>query len=206
MMSYLKALGVLRLVAEQKEPSVRGYWAGDSFHLYSVMDQDVLVAFFLKEYKPTPILAPWNGGSGFYPKDRQEAIRAIEGSSSPRLAHYKGTIGAVRDLLKRLNLTAKPNDKDKRTILEACRAWLPDEVVLWLDAVYVLMSDKPKYPPILGTGANDGRFEFTNNFMQRLVEVMPVQLGETAGLGLKAAKRGNANRVARFSSLLSALH
>ncbi len=190
MMSYLKGLGILRLVADQKDASVRACWKGGTFYLHSILGQDELVAFFLKEYIPTSVLAPWNGGSGFYPKDPQDAIRAIEGSTSPRLARYRSTIGIVRDLLERLDLKAKPIDKNKQAVLRACRAELPDEVVPWLDATYVLMADKPKYPPILGTGANDGRLEFTNNFMQRLVEVIPLQLGDTGEPGARAVAKG----------------
>jgi CRISPR-associated protein Csx17 len=63
--SYLKALGVLRLVAEQKDKNAAGYWRGDHFVLRSSLDADVLVAFFENEWRPTPIVAPWNGGSGF---------------------------------------------------------------------------------------------------------------------------------------------
>lgn len=63
--SYLKALGVLRLVAEQKDHNAAGYWRGDHFVLRSSLSADALVAFFENEWRPTPIVAPWNGGSGF---------------------------------------------------------------------------------------------------------------------------------------------
>jgi len=63
---YLKALGIFRLVAEQVEPSIKGYWIGDSFRLKTEMDRESLKTFFLEKYRPTPIVAPWNGGSGFY--------------------------------------------------------------------------------------------------------------------------------------------
>jgi CRISPR-associated protein Csx17 len=48
----------------------------------------------------------------------------------------------------------------------------------WLDAAYVLTDDGAKYPPLLGTGGNDGRLEFTNNFMQRLTEVIDAGTGD----------------------------
>ena len=42
----------------------------------------------------------------------------------------------------------------------------------WLNAALVLAEDgDPAYPALLGTGGNDGRLDFTNNFMQRLAEV-----------------------------------
>jgi CRISPR-associated protein Csx17 len=72
--SYLKALGVLRLVAEQKDRNAAGFWRGEHFVLRSSLDADALVAFFEKEWRPTPIIAPWNGGSGFTgDEDSEEA-------------------------------------------------------------------------------------------------------------------------------------
>ena len=42
----------------------------------------------------------------------------------------------------------------------------------WMDAAMVLEDDgTPKYPALLGSGGNDGRLDFTNNFMKRLGEV-----------------------------------
>ena len=62
--SYLKALAVLRLVSEQADPTATGHWARETFVLQSSLEKAALLEFFLKEYAPTPIVAPWNGGSG----------------------------------------------------------------------------------------------------------------------------------------------
>ena len=48
-------------------------------------------------------------------------------------------------------------------------ARFPDEALDWLDAAYVLTTAGAKYPPLLGTGGNDGRLDFSNNFMQSVV-------------------------------------
>ena len=66
---YLKALGVLRLVAEQADATARGWWEGERYMLATTRGAEQLEDFFLHEYQPTPLVAPWNGGSGFYPKD-----------------------------------------------------------------------------------------------------------------------------------------
>ena len=66
--SYLKALAVLRLVAEQADTGARGWWDSACFCLETSLDAEGLVEFFLKRYAPTPIVSPWNGGSGFYPE------------------------------------------------------------------------------------------------------------------------------------------
>ncbi len=64
--NYLKALAILRLVAEQADPAARGWWQDESFCLLTRMTDDELGEFFLIKYQPTPMLAPWNGGSGFF--------------------------------------------------------------------------------------------------------------------------------------------
>jgi CRISPR-associated protein Csx17 len=170
--NYLKALGVFRLVGEQKDPSVRGYWGRDGFRLLTCLSSQELEQFFLEEYRPTPIVAPWNGGSGFY-KSGQEILEAIARSTTPRLVLYRQTIERIR---QHCNLPPnKPKDSEKLRLLQRCRAELPDEVVPWLDVCFVLTEDEPEYFPLLGTGGNDGRLDFTNNFMQRLAEVLPLQ-------------------------------
>ena len=54
LMSYLKALGVFRLVAEQADPSAKLSWAEGRAVLHTELDRDGLVRFFLEEYRPTP--------------------------------------------------------------------------------------------------------------------------------------------------------
>ena len=74
---YLKALALLRLVAEQKDASARGFWKDDVFHLATALDWEQLARFFLDEYAPTLLVAPWNGGSGFYPKDNKSGFEPM---------------------------------------------------------------------------------------------------------------------------------
>lgn len=96
MASYLKSLGILRLVSEQIDPSARGRWKDGSFVLDTRLSRDELIEFFVKTYAPTPIIAPWNGGSGFYPSDVQKGINAILGNKHERFAAYRETIAAIR--------------------------------------------------------------------------------------------------------------
>ena len=170
-MSYLKALGVFRLVAEQADPTVRAAWDGDVFVLYTAMSESDLLTFFAERYRPTPIVAPWAGGSGFFQRDNKQAIDKIFNSKTPRLAAYRQIIAQVRAILKDLKQTTKPEGKTKDDLLRLYRRELPDEFVAWMDAAIVLQNDGQKYPPILGTGGNDGHLNFTQNLMQRLVEI-----------------------------------
>lgn len=176
---YLKALGILRLVAEDAEhgdPEARGCWRGEHFVLESRLDEAGLREFFLEHYRPTPIVAPWNGGSGFYPKDNKAGIEAIAHSTSERFRQYRavieGAIGAVREM----RLDESPKDEAKQRLLAVLRNRLPDPALQWLDAA-VLVAGDLKYPPLLGTGGNDGRLDFTNNHMQRLAELLDMSSG-----------------------------
>ena len=192
---YLKALGILRLVAEQLDTGARAVWCQDRMELITNTSPNSLVEFFLQTYSPTPVLAPWNGGSGFYPKDNASALHNIEKSELPRLAPYREGIEAARRELQRLALSAKPDGDTKALLLQSCRNGFPEDALGWLDAVLVLGQDGAKFPPLLGTGGNDGRLEFTNNFMQRITEVMDPATGEPTAESeqwLKAALFGNA--------------
>lgn len=278
--SYLKGLAILRLVAEQRDSGARGWWADDVFHLDSTLDRPALVDFFLMEYRPTPVVAPWNGGSGFAEGDRREALDAIRASKEPRFEEYCRTIKTVLSwpelppsgltigvLLERVEAAAaqkkgKARDdilkvvsatrdgvspavealgrsplamrieelddeisalkesmkaarkggrsleplgtrattvrnlasaaKKARTILKkehrqagkeelvkACRDRLTGRAVEWIDAALVIGGDgEARYPPLLGTGGSEGRLDYTNTFMSRIVDVL---LGGEAG-------------------------
>ncbi|MEX1231951.1 MAG: type I-U CRISPR-associated protein Csx17 [Planctomycetaceae bacterium] len=176
LMNYLKALGVFRLVAEDREhgdPAARLSWSGGKAVLQSKFDRDSLMKFFLEDYRPTPIVAPWNGGSGFY-AGGSEPLEAIATSTTPRLQHYRDTIRTVRAIVPE----QKPKDDDKLQLLTACRNELNDEVGGWLDSCFVLREDSTSFFPLLGTGGNDGRLDFTNNFFQRLNDVIGFAAGD----------------------------
>jgi len=169
LMAYLKALGILRLVSEQKDPEARGWWKNDVFWLRSVLDRDGLVNFFLEEYRPTPIVGPWAGGSGFFGKGNREAVEKLAQSDAPRVELYRRVICAVRAILTEEGLGDKPKDAEKSRLIRRYRRELPDEVVAWMDTVMILQQEGQKLAPLLGTGGNDGRLDFTQNFMQRIV-------------------------------------
>ena len=179
---YLKALGILRLVSEQlPDAGAVGHWQGNAFILTSALTREALQEFFLCHYQPTPIIAPWNGGSGFYPKDNKEGIEPIRKTSAPRFARFKSAIEAAEACLRALGLSEKPDSPEvKEALLTLCRNRSTEETVDWFDSAFVLTADGAKYPPLLGTGGNDGRLEFTNNFMQRLVEIFALPEGPLA--------------------------
>ena len=170
---YLKGLGILRLVANQDDAHARGWWKDESFCLATVLDKEALVDFFLSRYCPTPLIAPWNNGSGFYPKDAQKGIELIERSEASRFDAYRKAIQRGRELT--FGLKQSPKDAEKVGMLLSCQQSSRGSSRDWIDAAVVLTQDNdklvPKYPSLLGTGGNDGRLDFTNNFMQRLADL-----------------------------------
>ena len=68
-----------------------------------------------------------------------------------------------------LELAKRPEGAAKAELVAALRAELADAALLWLDAVLALSGGGLAYPELLGTGGNDGRLDFTNNFARRLV-------------------------------------
>ncbi|RIK62284.1 MAG: type I-U CRISPR-associated protein Csx17 [Planctomycetota bacterium] len=94
LMAYLKALGILRLVAEQKDPDARGWWRNDVFCLRSTLDRDALVRFFLEEYKPTPLFSPWNGDGGFL-SDSGTSVATINWFREDANARFQGIRDAI---------------------------------------------------------------------------------------------------------------
>lgn len=121
LMNYLKALGILRLLSEDAEhgdATARGAWRDGVFVLQTRLGKDDLAQFFLNHYRPTPILAPWNGGCGFYKKwdaksgsfknrDAVESVERIAKSSHSRFANYRQQIQATKQALGEL---ARPVD------------------------------------------------------------------------------------------------
>lgn len=178
---YLKALAVLRLVAEQKDPAARGFWKDDVFHLATSLDREQLARFFQEEYAPTPLVAPWNGGSGFYPKDKKTGIEPLAKAGAPRFAEYRRAIALAQELVG--DRKERPADQDKVDMIRRARSVWSGPLLDWLGAALVLTEGKRpiQYPALLGTGGNDGRLDFTNNQMQRLVELFDVDSGAPRG-------------------------
>lgn len=180
---YLKALGVFRLVAEQRDPRARAFFVDDVFHLASSLDEPALLSFLCDEFAPTPMVSPWNGGSGFYPKDNATALDAIVGSITPRFAGFRDAIASARALVG--GRGERPADEAKDAMLASCvRGW-SEPALGWVSAAVSLGRDgEAKFPALLGTGGNDGRLDFTNNLMQRLIEL----IDPATGLGRDGAR------------------
>ena len=110
--SYLKALGILRLISSDAnhvsgraaDPKARGWWEDERFHIGTTLGRAALCGFFLNDYAPSPIIAPWNGRAGFLEGDAgaessrtgAELVNAIQRSASPRFENMRRTIDSLR--------------------------------------------------------------------------------------------------------------
>lgn len=178
--SNLKALGIFRILAQQEDKDIRACWQNNHFVLSTKMTQDDLVNFFLDKYSPTPIVSPWNNGSGFYDV-LPEFINKIRNSKLSRLEQYRNVLERVEETLGNIipeykDFTSKRDkessieikdikDNVKPYLLSQLRNHLPEVVLPWMDAAYRAGLKKPTFGRILGTGGNDGNFEFSKNFM-----------------------------------------
>lgn len=111
--SYLKALGVLRLLSsgansvtgEPADAGVRGWWEGERFHLRTALGREGVTEFFLHRYAPSPVIAPWNGRAGFLEGEAGEAstregavlMRNIEQCEASRFRMMRSVVGVLRE-------------------------------------------------------------------------------------------------------------
>jgi CRISPR-associated protein Csx17 len=95
--SYLKALGVLRVVTEQADPAARGCWQDEHFVLYTRLDRSALETFFAEQWAPSPFMSPWNKGSGLLGADKK-GVDPLAESSAPRFQSIRDGIAAARAL------------------------------------------------------------------------------------------------------------
>jgi CRISPR-associated protein Csx17 len=196
---YLAGLGLIRLIGGQADTAATASWSADGLVIETTVTD--IPRWLAEEYQPTPVLSPWNGGSGFGSKDvmPRERLARLLASDSPRLAGFRAAAAAAEAALRRgraagwITEDAKGDTKvtDKQRLVQEFRNRCPDELLPWIDACVVLTSDRPQFPPLLGTGGNDGRLDFSTNFHEQLLAV------------LDATPKGRARSVACARDLLS---
>lgn len=173
LVNYLKALGLLRVVARQLAPDARARWHNDALELRSDCDLDGIIAFVLDRYVPAPVVSPWNGGSGFL--RRTTSLDAILAGQEPRLEPLAQAIRTSRVVLAEHDITKKLDLEDKHrkaALIRALRRRLDDDAVEWLDASMILTGTAVGHPPLLGSGGNDGNFDFADNYAQAVLTVI----------------------------------
>jgi CRISPR-associated protein Csx17 len=176
--SYLAGLGLIRILGEQADPDATAAWTPDGLVIGTVIPD--LAAWLAERYEPTPVLSPWNSGSGFGLKDKEplRALEAVLTHPSLRLAPLREAIPIARDVVSKARgrgwITDTATGGDKSRVVQEFRNRCPDALLPWIDAAVVLTGEYTMFPPLLGTGGNDGRLDFSTNFHQRLLDVIAV--------------------------------
>ncbi|MCL4714158.1 MAG: type I-U CRISPR-associated protein Csx17 [Hyphomonadaceae bacterium] len=229
---YLKALGVFRLVAEQKDPDARGFWRDERFVLKTRLSREELVGFFLNEFHPTPVISPWNGGSGFYFQEGKtkekdpatgkriktgvrdqatEATRVLDNilsSKTERLRAYREAIESAKVRLTVRNFNAAPGDDDKAKLIRELRSEAPDATAAWIDASSTVTQRDVVFPPLLGSGGNDGNLDFSTTIIQAIISLIDLQSGApsaeansllTASLFAEVTQTGGGTAISQFA-------
>lgn len=176
--SYLAGLGLIRVLAEQADRHTAAAWADEGLTITTAVPD--IAAWLTAQYEPTPVLSPWNNGSGFGLKDKEpkRTLDAILVHPSPRLASLREAIPLAERVAANARsqgwLTDGSKLGDKGRAVQEFRNWCPDKLLPWIDVTVVLAGDDEFYPPLLGTGGNDGRLDFSTNFHQRLLDALDV--------------------------------
>ncbi len=189
---YLKALGILRLVAEQKDPTSRGWWKDEAFHVATPLDRAALEHFFLHEYQPTPMFNPWGARSGFYAggseKSSRVALKKIEECSDKRFEHFQTTIRVIRSVIGDHFGNRKPEEDDeKQRLVRLLRQNVDQKSSAWMDTCVTSLAEGNAYPAIFGTGASEGSGSYMSAYMLALEESV---LNRKHDEGLKASLWG----------------
>jgi CRISPR-associated protein Csx17 len=106
-----------------------------------------------------------------------------------RFGEYQRAIPIAKSVVTALELTEQPKDAQlKKQLLARLRDNLPDKSARWLDTCAMITEDEKnplKFPPLMGTGGNDGNFEFSRTFMQQLQNLIDFPSGQPTDAAAK---------------------
>ena len=215
---YLKALGILRLVAEQADPTARGWWEDDVFHLATRLSEPEINAFFQDRYSPTAMTAPWLSRSGYsddssHSKTR-EWLQGLLAADQERFEPFRQCVKQMRGFAEEFGFDlAQPDSMRTPEFVNYVRSRVNSSARLWIDTCIVPGEEKVSYPAIFGTGGNEGSGSYLANYYQALVVALilkeepidAVLFEETRGAHAPPAKhRHNAGHYADSTGVDSA--
>lgn len=178
---YLQAIGLLRVLGTQADRGARLHWDRDTAVVTTRMTAAELAGWLSDGYAPTPVVSPWNAGSGFAGNGNspaaEQALQAFRESRSQRFAALRAAIHAGDQVVTEGRAwgweggTFWAEDR-KPDVVRLCRAVFPDDALLWLDTAVTLTAGDLQFSPLTGTGGNFGRQDLSATFLQRLALVI----------------------------------
>lgn len=192
--NYLKGLGVFRLIAEQADPQARAWWKNGVLHVLQNRWLDAttanaeLVCWLLKACRFTPLIAPWQKGTGYLPIGKRAAggvaLSELLGASIPGTEYFRELFRGFATALGidlgdeaskwPEQMKTAGSDLSDAHLLRILRNQMTSAVGLkWLDAVGVSTSrsnadDAPNWFPILASGGGEASGQYIVNHQQRL--------------------------------------
>ncbi len=104
-------------------------------------------------------------------EDEAKVPRKASLAEKERARTIKNLITSAKKI--RTEVQRRKRDSRKTQIIRACRDRLDPRVVEWIDAVAAINhTSDAEFPPILGTGGNEGRLEYSNTFMKNLSSLL----------------------------------
>ncbi|MEM0449888.1 MAG: type I-U CRISPR-associated protein Csx17 [Methanomassiliicoccales archaeon] len=177
LLDYLKGLGCYRIISTQKDTSALCYWNKSNLSILTSLSQEEFLSFFLDDYAPSPLFGPWGARSGFYKTGSEatasKALEKLLSVDNPRFNRLREAQSRLKKIMISLGLEEKPKDESKVEFLRMIRNWAPDDMIEWIDAVYILTDNEERpvsFTPLLGTGGNEGSYSYFSNYLQSLCE------------------------------------
>ncbi|HMO16226.1 MAG TPA: type I-U CRISPR-associated protein Csx17 [Pirellulaceae bacterium] len=198
--NYLKGLGVFRLIAEQADPQARAWWKDGVLHVLqqkwsrteSTSAEDHCIDWLLSDCRFTPLIAPWQTGTGYLPIGKRDA----GGDALIELlkSEHHGTEAfrsVFKDFSASLNISLPDDPSQWLEAMKAAGSEHSDADLLrrirnrlrfmpslkWLDSVGLSASrshdsDVPSWFPILARGGGEKSGQYIVNHQQRLQTVL----------------------------------
>ena len=177
-----------RAVVRLADPEARAFWQVDRMVLRSRLDADALVRLLAEDFRPLPLVSPWNAGSGFASNGKspeaERTLTTIRGLDDPRFTDLRhavetadGIVAECRDRGWGGTGSELWDKKRKADVVAVCRNRLPDDALAWIDAAVVTGQDDDgeltlAYNRLLGTGGNFGRQDLQSTYFQRVLSVL----------------------------------
>jgi CRISPR-associated protein Csx17 len=199
--NYLKGLGVFRLIAEQADPQARAWWKDGVLHVIqrkwfpseSASAESQCAGWLLQKCHFTPLIAPWQKGTGYLPIGKREtgsaALLELLKSDHPGTTAFRDvfrdfaiSVGVslsddVSQWLEEIKQAGQ--DHDDTDLLRVLRNRLRASPSLrWLDAVGMAASrsrdsnERPSWFPLLASGGGEASGQYIVNHQQRLKAVL----------------------------------
>lgn len=192
MAAYLKALGLLRVVA-QLDFQVQGRWDGSRFILKTTCSSQDIINFFLHQYSPSPACSPWNGTSGFWKK--APIVAQMIAAESSRFSKLRSLYTVAAQFVTESGLKRQPEKAEKVSFIQQFQNIVAGQLAdtdagsqwqEWFSAVVVereivtkkSVTRKFDMPKLLGTGGNIGNADLGVCFAQAIANLWDLNSGD----------------------------